>query len=163
MGCGEKRGDWGPFGGTCHICPTSIPWSLPVVRQREEGVASCDAPHFHSTCRHACFTLQLRGQAEGRQRAEPAPTSPSSQPLALPALLPCATQPPLPGAALASPLQPPQRPGATQEEAGRVVQLSSARTYPCIERPGRRRGGQRLVFPLASLSCYCPSKPTLTM
>lgn len=59
----------GLFGGTercsSHTCLISIPWSLPTVRQGEEGVASClqgtscNAPHLHSTCRHACFTLQL--------------------------------------------------------------------------------------------------------
>lgn len=58
----------GPSGGTDSAHVLSVPhhsWSLPMVRQGEEGVASClqgagcSAPHFQSTCSHACFTLQL--------------------------------------------------------------------------------------------------------
>lgn len=73
MGCGEKRGDWGPFGGTCHICPTSIPWSLPVVRQGEEGVASCNAPplplHMQTCTLHPAAARTGRRKAESRAGA----------------------------------------------------------------------------------------------
>lgn len=168
LGRGEKRGDSEPILGHRAVLvsfPSHFCSMEPARREAAGGGGGqlqCPPHPLHTqTC-----TPRPAAVRTGRRKAE-------SRASAHLTLLPAACAPRFAALcraasiAWSSPGFPSAASPAPRSHSGRgwesASALSSARIHPCIERPGRRRGGQCLVSPLASLSCYCPSKPTLTM
>lgn len=145
MGCGEKRGDWGPIWGhrqcSCPICPTSFMepahgeagggggGQLPAGRQLQCPPLPV---HMQPCMLHPAAVRTGRRKAESSASAHftllPAACAPRFAALCHAASI-AWSSPGFPSAAS-------QRPGAPQEEAGRVVQLSPQR-HPSPHRAPR--------------------------
>lgn len=131
----------------------------PAACRALAAVPPTSTPHadMHaSPC--SCEDRQKEGREQSQHPLHPPPSRLRSPLCCLvPRSLHCLEQPWLPLCSLPSALEP------LRKRLGEWFSSLLSTIHPRIERPGRRRGGQRLVSPLASLSCYCPSEPTLTM